>query len=378
MVLQYKCPDCGADMSYDADKKVLLCPSCGKTKKIDLMKDETAFGTAADEGERSHDPEASSHDVDEVYGDYEDFEEKTSYTTYGEQEAQHYVCENCGAELITDSDTTATSCSYCGAPMILGDRLSGKMAPAKVIPFTISKDRAEQAFTKWCKHGLVTPREFMQANRIKSITGMYVPFWLYDVNGRGEAMAHATRVSHYRSGEYEVTKTSHYNIYRKVSLDFSEIPIDASEKMPDDMMDKLEPFSYSDLFDFSAPYLSGFIAEKYNYTDKELFPRLCDKTSHYIDEYIRNSIHGYTTVNIVSHDYDTKQKDALYTLLPVWMFSYNYKGKDYLFAMNGQTGKVVGKPPISKGKVFLWWSLFSILLFVIIHVIIMLSGGDLF
>lgn len=374
MVLQYKCPDCGADMNYDADSRLLLCPSCGKTKKIDLMEEDSE---RKDDGERSHDPKASADDVDEVYGDYEEFEEKSSYTTYGEKEARQYLCENCGAELITDADTTATTCSYCGAPMILGDRLSGKMAPAKVIPFTISKDRAEQAFQKWCKHGLITPKDFMQANRIKSITGMYVPFWLYDVNGRGEAVANATRVSHHRSGDYEITQTRHYKLYRKVSLNFEDIPVDASEKMPDDMMDKLEPFSYADLFDFSAPYLSGFIAEKYNYTDKQLFPRLSEKTYHYIDEYVRDSIHGYSTVNIVNRDYDTKQKNAYYTLLPVWMFSYNYKGKDYLFAMNGQTGKVVGKPPISKAKTAIWWTALTVLFFIIIHIIVMLNGGDL-
>ena len=228
---------------------------------------------------------------------FEEFDEQSTYTTYGENDTQHYVCNNCGAELITDSDTAATTCSYCGAPMILGDRLSGKMAPSKVIPFTISKNRAEEAFKKWCKNGLVTPGDFMKANRIKNITGMYVPFWLYDVNGRGEIVAHGKKVRHYTSGDYDVTETRHYNIYRKVSLNFNNIPADASEKMPDDMMDKLEPYTYGNLTDFKTPYLSGYLAEKYNYTDKELFPRIKEKTSHYIDQYVQNTMTGYTTVN---------------------------------------------------------------------------------
>ena len=31
-----------------------------------------------------------------------------------------------------------------------------------------------------------------------------------------------------------------------------------------------------------------------------------------------------------------------------------YKGKDYLFAMNGQTGKMIGNLPISIPKVIAW------------------------
>lgn len=389
MVLQYKCPDCGADMSYDADSRMLQCPSCGKTKKIGPMKEDENYDPFAEDesgnstshnssnGKPSHDTQAEAENVDEVYGDYETFEEHSSYTTYGDSDTKHYICQNCGAELITDADTTATSCSYCSSPMILGDRLSGKMAPAKLIPFTITKDRAESAFKKWCKGGLVTPNEFMKADRIKNITGMYVPFWLYDVNGRGDAYANATKVRSYRSGDYEITETRHYRIYRKASLNFDDIPIDASEKMPDDMMDKLEPFSYTDLTDFNTPYLAGYIAEKYNYTDKELFPRLQEKTFHYLDSYIQNTIHGYSSVTITQRNYEAKQRNASYTLLPVWMLAYSFKGKDYLFAMNGQTGKVVGKPPISKAKVALWWILFSMIAFLMIHLIVMASGGGL-
>src|SRR5699024_11852653 len=68
--------------------------------------------------------------------------------------------------------TTATSCSFCGAAVVLLDRLTGKLAPGKVIPFAISKEEARKAFKKWCKNGRFTPPGFMTADRIKNITGM--------------------------------------------------------------------------------------------------------------------------------------------------------------------------------------------------------------
>ena len=143
------------------------------------------------------------------------------------------------------------------------------------------------------------------------------------------------------------------------------------------MMDKLEPFSYNDLLDFNTPYLSGYLAEKYNYTDKELFPRLQEKTFQYVDSFIQDSIKGYTSYSITNRDYDAKQRNASYTLLPVWMLSYNYNGKDYLFAMNGQTGKVVGKPPISKARVAMWWTLITLITFLVASIIFFLVGGGL-
>lgn len=344
MILQYKCPNCGADMTFNAETGMLSCDSCEKFMKVEEY----------------------------PIADFDTFEEMTSSTLFGDNEATQYMCKNCGAVLITDADTTATTCSFCGAPMILSDRLSGQMAPAKVIPFKISKEQAQEAFRKWCKNGLLTPKGFMSAERIKSITGMYVPFWLYDLNGRGEAEADCTRVRTYESGDYIYTETKHYRVYRKVDLDFLKIPADASEKMNDELMDLLEPFDYGDLKDFRTPYLAGYIAEKYNYTDKDLLKRIKNRVEHYVDEYIRSTIHGYTTTNFTREWIDIKQRNAVYTLLPVWMICYDYEKSEHIFAMNGQTGKVVGKPPISKGKVTAWFAGITGVIFTILQLISML------
>ncbi|MGW8264155.1 TFIIB-type zinc ribbon-containing protein, partial [Bacillus sp. LR--39] len=187
---------------------------------------------------------------------------------FSDDEAKEYQCENCGAVLITEAETTATTCSFCGGAAILADRLSGHLAPAKVIPFTISKQEAEQAFRKWCKKGLLTPRGFMSADRIKSITGMYIPFWMFDLNSEVQVRANCTRVHQYEEGDYICTETEHFEAFRDINLDYLKIPVDASEKMKDELMDKLEPYSYEELKDFQTAYLAGYIAEKYNYTDE--------------------------------------------------------------------------------------------------------------
>ena len=165
---------------------------------------------------------------------------------------------------------------FCGSAVVLSDRLSGELAPVMVIPFSITKEEAMKAFKKWCRNGLLTPSGFMTANRIKEITGIYVPFWLYELHNRVEVHGHGTKVRTHTQGDYQYTETQHFDIYRKIRLNYVKVPIDASEKMNDELMDKLEPFPYQQLKEFKTPYLAGYIAEKYSHDEERSFhgPRI--------------------------------------------------------------------------------------------------------
>jgi DNA-directed RNA polymerase subunit RPC12/RpoP len=339
MVIHYKCPNCGDDMVFDSESGTLLCHSCGKQENIENLPDELIT------------------------------------TRFSEDEAKEYHCENCGAVLITEAETAATTCSFCGAGVVLADRLSGSLAPAKVIPFSISKEEAGQAFRKWCRKGLLTPKGFVNADRIKNITGMYVPFWLFDLNSRVQVDAHCTKVRTYSDGDYIYTETKHYDAFRDINLDYIKIPVDASEKMNDELMDKLEPFPYDQLKDFKTPYLAGYIAEKYNYTDVDLIPRAKERISHYIESYIRSTLSGYSSVNYKNKEIQTEKTNSFYVLLPVWMVNYDHKKSEHIFAMNGQTGKIVGKPPISLQKVALWFSGIAAGTFFTLKLVSFIMGG---
>ncbi|NLP33952.1 MAG: TFIIB-type zinc ribbon-containing protein, partial [Clostridiales bacterium] len=234
-----------------------------------------------------------------------------------------------------------------------------------------------EAFIKWCRKGLLTPKDFMTANRIKSITGLYVPFWLYDINGRGEVDAICTRVRTYTRGDWIYTETKYYAVYRKVDLNYQRIPCDASKKMDDTLMDKLEPYDYAHLKDFKIPYLVGYIAEKYDYDATQLLPRVKNRVASYVDSYLRSTIVGYSSVSYQRKDIKLRQKHADYTLLPVWMVCYDYQKAEHNFAMNGQTGKIVGKPPLSAGKIAAWFSGISAGTFILLRILTLILGGIL-
>ncbi len=339
MVIQYKCPNCGADMNFDSESGHLSCDSCGHQDNI------------------------------------EDFKEELIIKTYDSEEAVEYQCENCGAEVITEPDTTATQCSFCDAAVVLADRVSGVLAPKMVIPFTISKEEAMKAFKVWCKNGRFSPKEFMNANRVKNITGMYVPFWMYDVNSDIALKATGNKVRTYRRGDYVYTETSIFEVERHFDLYYQNVPVDASEKLSDSIMDKIEPYNYEELKEFKTPYLAGFFAEKYNYDHEELYPRVEKKIQGYIDDYVESTLTGYTSITNRHDNRKVKNKDSQYVLFPIWMVYYDFDQQEHTFAMNGQTGKVVGKAPISKLKVAKWVGGLTLSVFGILKVAAGLVGG---
>lgn len=341
MVLHYKCPNCGADMGFDSQLEMLSCHSCGRQDNIAT------------------------------------FPKEWIISEFNPEETSQYHCKNCGAILITDGDTVATTCSFCGAGVVLADRVTGELAPAMVIPFAISKEEAQIAFRKWCKGGVLTPRGFMNADRIKNITGMYVPFWLYNINSNAVVNALATTKRTYSRGDYIYTETRHYKVDRHVNIDYIKVPVDASEKMNDDLMDKLEPYDYSKLRDFNTPYLAGYIAEKYNYTSDDLLPRVKERIRRYSKAFVNSTIVGYSTVTNTYEKIDMENKAAYYALLPVWMVCYDYRQSEHIFAMNGQTGKIVGKPPLSWAKIASWFAGISLGSFISLKLIGLLMGGIL-
>lgn len=139
-------------------------------------------------------------------------------------------------------------------------------------------------------------------------------------------------------------------------------------------MDKLEPYSYENLKDFNMPYLAGYIAEKYDFTDEDMLPRIKERVGDYVDSYLNSTINGYTSVTYHRKDIRIRKKHADYTLMPVWMVCYDYRQAEHIFLMNGQTGKIIGKPPLSKGKIFGWFAGVSAGCFALFRIITIIGG----
>ena len=160
---------------------------------------------------------------------------------------------------------------------------------------------------------------------------------------------------------------------RAGSIGFEKIPVDASSKMPDDHMDSIEPYDYSGLKEFSTAYLPGFLADKYDVSVKDSQKRADTRCASTLEDALRGTVTGYDSCTLEHKQIDLKRGKVHYALLPVWMLHTKWNGQDFLFAMNGQTGKMVGDLPTSKGK---FWGLFAAIaapMTVVLTIILMLS-----
>ena len=336
-VTSYKCPACTAPLRFDAGSQLLECDYCGGKYTVEEM-------------ERiAHDAEAKAAEAfaqggGEAYGDWN-----------GEN-MRAYNCPNCGAQLICEAETAASSCPYCGNPAIVPGQFDGTLRPDYIIPFKLSREDALAALRQHYKKKLLLPRAFSSENHIQELQGIYVPFWLYGGKADANASYAATTTYVYETGDYTVTETRHFDVFRSGSLSFDKVPADGSKKMPNDYMDSIEPFDYADLKPFSTAYMPGFLANKYDETAEDCFSRADSRIKRTALDELYGTVNGYQTVSVRSEDADFRQDKPQYALLPVWMLNTRWKGQDYLFAMNGQTGKMVGDLPMDKGR---FWALFA-------------------
>ena len=345
MVLNYKCPGCGASMVYDARKKCLVCDYCNTQVSVDQL---------SGEEKEQLEEELQADSFSQASAEENTAEEAVDDD--GREEFRACHCPNCGAQMLTEENTAAAFCAFCGSPVIFEKELTGEKRPAGIIPFRIQKEEAADRFVKWTKKGLFTPSSFNRSYTMEKITGIYVPFWLYDYQVNAWYSAHGTRVRHEVRGDYRYTHTDHFRIQRELEAQFDKIPADASKKMPDDVMDSLEPFHYEELKEFQMPYLSGFLADRYDYTGAEMRSRVESRVQKYTEEEARRTMTGYATVNITYRDVRPRNTRMMYVMFPVWTIRYTYIGKQYTFTMNGQTGKLIGTLPISWGKAAAWFA----------------------
>lgn len=340
-VVEYKCPCCGAALSFAPGSQQMRCGACLNTFDLETVKDyNEALVT----------PKEDIHWSD--YGD----EDSQGWKSGEADEMQVFTCPSCGGEILTDSNTAATFCPYCENPAVIPGRVSQQFRPDFVVPFQNEKSTAKDALKRLCKGKFLLPKGFADENRLEKISGMYVPFWLYSCDVDAQAVYKATQVSGWSDSEYNYTKTDYYMLWRAGQMSFDGVPVDGSKKMDDSYMESVEPFDYSKAVDFDTAYLSGYLADKYDVTAQEGQPRANARIEATADSMLSGTAQGYATVIRQSGGNRLSNTKIRYGLLPVWMLNTKYKDKIYTFAMNGQTGKMVGELPVDKGKC---WALFG-------------------
>lgn len=307
----FKCKNCGGNSIYSPERKSMYCPYCESVDSEEPVK--------------------------------------------GSVMSQ---CANCGAPMEVPEYTSASRCAHCGSYIIFEEKVEGEYRPRLVLPFQIGKEEVKEKLYQQFSRKLFLPSGFYQRASLDKVEGFYIPFWLYDLHTRYSFKGLGRKVRTWRSGDTEYTEFSYYHVARDMEVDFSRVPADASKAMPDDIVEILEPFQYEDMQEFEEKYLSGFLAEYYNEDDNAIYPRVKEKTESNAQALMQKNLIEYTDVTNTQKDIQITRNQTEYVLMPIWRYTYHYKGKAYQYYINAQTGKIYGGMPLSAEKIFSYTAAF--------------------
>jgi ribosomal protein S27E/predicted RNA-binding Zn-ribbon protein involved in translation (DUF1610 family) len=336
----FECDSCGGSLVFDPKSQNLKCENCGSEKTIEIDSGKILFYdfSKVDEEEKKSDWDIQTHVV---------------------------KCENCGGETVVGADEITKFCSFCGSPLVTKIDESPGIKPESVIPFKIGKKDALGRFKEWIKAQWMAPRSLKKEYNSGKIYGVYVPYWSYNTNTETEYTAQAgkdhqvavtrTRVVDGRNETYTdyETRTNWRNVSGHHTKQFNDVLFNDGDKFNESTMEDIEPFFLEELKNFHPGFLSGFSAERAKNGVKAIWEKAKQKCKKIISGEIESNIRSGGADHVRNINLNTRFEEVKYRhmLLPVWISSYKFRGNTYHFYINGQTGEVQGKAPVSWLKV---------------------------
>ncbi|MCC9072761.1 hypothetical protein LNQ49_14335 [Flavobacterium sp. F-65] len=306
----FDCSNCGAGLKYKPGTTTLVCEYCNA--KNNIPKEETIV-------------------------------EETDFVAYLEKlEAANSVveetlqCKSCGAASTVNINAKSSNCPYCSTPLIEGDTKENRaIKPTYLLPFKIDKQKAKELAFNWAKDTWYTKE--IQSSSI-TLTSLYVPHWTYDIQTNSNYLLEKTQ----KNGDKFYTQSFTGNI----SIFFDDILVPASKNTNNALLAQAGPWNTKNLANTNDEYLKDYIVEKYTTDLKQGFYL----AKGVIDQSIRNNIlskSGDRSLKIKSVQSQYNDIKFKHILLPLYILTYEYKGKINQMYVNGHNGKVVGIRPKS-------------------------------
>ena len=342
-ILEYKCPCCGGAVEFNSRIQKMKCPYCDTEFDMDVLE--------------AYNKELQSEQGDKIHWESKPGSEWQEGDTDG---MCVYICQSCAGEIIGDENMGATTCPYCGNHVVIKEKFADALKPDYVIPFKLDKKAAKEGLKKHLEGKRLLPKVFIDENHLEEVKGLYVPFWLFDAEVDGHVRYRGTQIQTWSDANYIYTRTSFYSITRGGLVPFERVPVDGSTRMLDELMESLEPFDFSEAVDFQTAYLAGYLADKYDVTAEQSMERANARIKQSTEDVLASTISPtYESLIKEGSTVQVQNGKAKYALYPVWVLTTKWRDKNYLFAMNGQTGKFVGELPVDRGLYWKYWGMFT-------------------
>lgn len=327
-----KCVDCGGTMDFDPETGKMSCPYCGRQEEIKIENE----NFVAEELDFSSVSDANNCD-------------------WGTQ-TKKVTCKSCGAQTVYSAEDIANVCPYCGSNQVMEEKVENIMAPGGVIPFSVSSQDASVRFKSWIGKKFFCPKLAKESAKPKAFQGLYVPYWTFDAHTDSHYTGQYGKRRTVRRNGKMVTETRWYSTSGYYQQSFDDILVCGASDQNQQLLAKMEPYDTRQVVAYKPEYMAGFIAESYTVKVKDAWENAKNKMAQVIRSGIARKIENenFAQDSRVAH-VSTSYSNVTYKylLLPVWISSFQYNGKVYHFVINGQTGRVAGKTPLSPVKIAL-------------------------
>lgn len=396
--IQYKCPSCSAPIEFDPASGLMRCDYCGTRTSVESVeafsRSQAGAGPAQDDGGygppgaggpgttspgapgSSAGPGAPAPGPGAPAG-YGTVPPSGSVPAPGtapatgwqaprplsaaeERELSHLVCNSCGAEIVGDRTLIATRCGFCGNTFVAASRIRATQTPNFLIPFALDRKAMVAAFRKATEGKFLLPPAFRDEHTLTEATGAYLPYWFHDGQASGTLRFHAENYRHWSDSAYDYTETKVYDVVREGSVAFRGIPVCGTTKLEPARAEGVEPFDVQASRPFATAYLSGYVASSYDIAAEDTRERADTRARESLTEMVEGTVTGYSSLRRESCETRVDHTATWYALLPVWLIVISYAGESYPFAVNGQTGEVVGTFPVSRRRLHALYAAFMI------------------
>jgi hypothetical protein len=339
----FRCPACGGRMEFDAARGQLTCESCGAARAI---------------GQEDAEQTIVEYDLEHGLA-------AAAQRGFG-TELRRVGCEQCGAVVSYAENETARRCDFCGSPQVVSREQSQQpIRPESVLPFHVNRDAAAAGFSSWLGGLWLRPSNLKKLAAVSEMTGMYVPYWVFDATVHSDWTALAGHY-YYVDETYTATDDRGRSVQRRRRVQkvrwqpawgsrddsYDELLVCGSRGLPPELTQKLEPFDTQALRRYDPSFLAGWRAEEYSVDLNAAWKLGVERVAQSQRARCSGDVPGDTqrALNVVNRFSDEKFK---HVLLPIWISVYRYQGKPFRFLVNGQTGEVTGHAPWSVVKITL-------------------------
>lgn len=329
---KFSCPACGAEAVWTPAKHALVCPYCGTESPAELKKD----GSLVEE----NDLVAALRSIPD--------QDK------GWQAVRKTVrCQSCQAISVFDAERVAQNCDFCGSPALLDvEDCGAPIRPGSLLPFKVSQSQVREDIRRWYGSHFWARKDLSHKAMTDTLHGLYLPYWTFD--------AHVDCDWHAEAGYYYYTRDSQGRQQRNIRWEsasgniqhsFDDLLVAASRGVHPKLLAGLEPFpTVTDMLPYDAGYLSGWVVEQYQIDLVQAAKNSRERMESTLRSVCSRHVPGDTHRGLrITPKYSAQT--FKHVLLPVWLLSYTYGGKNYQVAVNGATGKISGEYPLSWIKI---------------------------